>query len=117
ITAHIFARAYTFVPHDARAMMAAALRDLRASDLLVAEVTHKAIGVGIEVGMAAALGKPIVYVRRADAEPSTTVGGLAAAFIIYRDAADLRTQLGATLARGLTPPLTGSADHAELADS
>ncbi len=103
ITAHIFVRAYTFAPDDARAMMAAALRDLHAADLLIAEVTHKAIGVGVEVGMAAALGKPVIYVRHADAEPSTTVGGLAAAHITYRDAADLEAQLSTTLARGLTP--------------
>mgnify|MGYP005847834119 CR=1 FL=1 len=103
ITPHILVRSYTFAPDDARAMMATALSEVRAADLLIAEVTHKAIGVGVEVGMAAALGKPIVYVRHASAEPSTTVGGLAAAHIIYRDAADLRAQLSATLARGLTP--------------
>lgn len=103
ITARIFVRDHAFAPEDACTMMAAALRDLRAADLLIAEVTHKAIGVGIEVGMAAALGKPVVYVRHADAEPSTTVGGLAAATITYQHAADLRTQLSETLARGLTP--------------
>lgn len=103
ITPHIFVRAHTFAPDDARAMMAAALRDLRAADLLIAEVTHKAIGVGVEVGMAAALSKPVVYVRHARAEPSTTVGGLAAVTITYRDAADLQAQLSAALARGLTP--------------
>lgn len=103
ITPHIFVRAYTFAPDDSGAMMSAALRDLRAADLLIAEVTHKAIGVGVEVGMAAALDKPIVYVRQASAEPSTTVGGLAAAHITYRDAADLRAQLSTALARLLTP--------------
>ena len=103
ITARIFVRDYAFAPEDTRAMMAAALHDLRTADLLIAEVTHKAIGVGIEVGMAAALDKPILYVRHRDSEPSTTVGGLAAAAITYRDAADLRTQLSETMARGLTP--------------
>lgn len=103
ITPHIFVRAYTFAPDDSGAMMSAALRDLRAADLLIAEVTHKAIGVGVEVGMAAALDKPIVYVRQVSAEPSTTVGGLAAAHITYRDAADLRAQLSTALARLLTP--------------
>lgn len=95
---HVFIERYAFAPEDARRMMATALRDLRAADLLVAEVSHKAIGVGIEVGAAAAWNIPIVAVRRAGAEPSTTVGGLAAASIVYRAPDDLRAALEAALA-------------------
>jgi len=98
VTALIFVRAYDFRPDEAAIMMATTLREVRAADLLIAEVSYKAIGVGIEVGMAAALGKPIVYVRQVTAEPSTTVGGLAAATVVYHDAADLRAQLEAALA-------------------
>jgi nucleoside 2-deoxyribosyltransferase len=98
LTPLIFVRAYTFAPEDARAMMIATLRDVRAADLLIAEVTYKAIGVGIEVGMAAALGKPVVYVHHVSAELSTTVGGLAAATVIYHDVAALQRRLEATLA-------------------
>lgn len=103
LAAHVFIRAYDFSPHQAQAMMAATLRDVRAADLLIAEVSHKAIGVGIEIGLAAAWGKPIVYVRHASAEPSTTVSGLAAATVVYRDAADLRARLAATLGTLLSP--------------
>ena len=98
VHAHIFVEAYTFAPDDQRAMMAATQADLRAADLLVAEITHKAIGVGIEIGFAAALGLPIIYARHADAEPSTTVGGLATHTIVYHSPADLRDQLAAALA-------------------
>lgn len=97
LTAHIFVRAHHFRPDQAQEMMIATLRAVRAADLLIAEVSYKAIGVGIEVGMAAALSKPILYVRQASAEPSTTVGGLATATIVYLNAADLRAQLDAAL--------------------
>lgn len=97
IRAHVFVDAYTFTPDQQREMMAATAADLRAADLLIAEVTHKAIGVGIEVGYAAALGKPVIYLRRAESEPSTTVGGLAACALVYRSPDDLREQLAAAL--------------------
>ncbi|HML22236.1 MAG TPA: nucleoside 2-deoxyribosyltransferase [Aggregatilinea sp.] len=92
-TPRIFIEDYQFAPDDQRAMMAATQAELRACRLLVAEVTHKAIGVGIEVGYAAALGVPIVAVRHADAEPSTTVGGLAARTVVYRTPGDLERDL------------------------
>lgn len=93
--AHVFVNAYTFTPDQQREMMAATVADLRAADLLIAEVTYKAIGVGIEVGYAAALGKPILYLRRAGSEPSTTVGGLATHTLVYCSPDDLRAQLAA----------------------
>lgn len=95
--AHIFVQEYAFAPDQQRDMMAATLRDLRAADILIAEVSHKAIGVGIEVGYAAALGIPIIYVRHASAESSTTVGGLAIATITYQTPRDLRETLDAEL--------------------
>ncbi len=64
-------------------MMQAACEAIRQVDLLVAEVSEKAIGVGIEVGYAAALGIPVIYLRKADSDYSTTVGGLAAYSLIY----------------------------------
>lgn len=95
---HVFIEMYTFAPQDARAMMTAALRDLRAAALLVAETTHKAIGVGVEVGAAAAWNIPIIAVRRSDAAPSTTVSGLADVTLTYSEADDLRAALAGALA-------------------
>ena len=37
--------------------------DIDNSDILIAEVSEKAIGVGIEVGYAKAKGKPIIYIK------------------------------------------------------
>jgi nucleoside 2-deoxyribosyltransferase len=94
----IFIREYTFAPGDERAMMDATRRELNRADLLIAEVTHKAIGVGIEIGCAAALGKPVIYLRRAGSPYSTTVGGIASQAITYSGPDDLREQLAAALA-------------------
>lgn len=93
----VFVQQYHFAPDQQQAMMAATQAELRQADLLVAEVSHKAIGVGIEIGYAAALGKPIIYVRQSSAEPSTTVGGLASASIVYDNVDDLRDKLAEVL--------------------
>ena len=67
------------------------------TDFLIAEVSEQAIGVGIEVGYAAAKGKPVIYVRRADAEFSTAVGGIATHSISYSTETELRTKLSHTI--------------------
>ncbi len=97
IQAHIFVRAYHFGPDDQRAMMAKTQADLRAADLQIAVVTYKAIGVGIEIGYAAALDMPVIVVRSVDAEPSTTAEGIADAVIVYDTPADLHARLEALL--------------------
>ncbi|MBZ0295567.1 MAG: nucleoside 2-deoxyribosyltransferase [Anaerolineae bacterium] len=94
---HTFVRCYQFADDQAHEMMQTALRDLEQADMLIAEVTYKAIGVGVEVGYAHALGKPILYLHHADAEYSKTIGGLADVVICYRDLPDLAAQLGAAL--------------------
>lgn len=97
LRAHIFVNAYSFAPEQTRAMMDQTVADIRAAQVLIAEVTHKAIGVGIEVGYAAALGIPVIYVRHTDAEPSTTVGGLADHMVVYANTESLRRQLSILL--------------------
>ncbi len=54
--------------------------------------------IGIEVGYTTALQKPVLYVRHADAEHATTMGGLADVTIVYTDTDDLRRKLDRTLA-------------------
>ena len=93
----VFVERYHFGLDEARTMMQTAKKHLDESDVLIAELSHKAIGVGVEVGYMAAQGKPIVYLRREGAEYSSTVGGLADVAITYRDIADLKGQLGAVL--------------------
>lgn len=97
LRANIFVNAYSFAPEQTRAMMQQTVADIRAARVLIAEVTYKAIGVGIEVGYAAALGIPVIYVRHADAEPSTTVGGIADYAVVYDSSESLRRQLSIVL--------------------
>ena len=97
LRAHIFVRAYTFAPDDQRAMMDRTQSDLRVAGLLIAEVSHKAIGVGIEIGFAKALGIPVIYLRHETAAPSTTVGGIADHALVYANADDLRARLAEVL--------------------
>ncbi|MCB9436047.1 MAG: hypothetical protein H6673_03525 [Anaerolineales bacterium] len=88
-----FVTTYRFELGQEREMMALSCALIRAANLLIAEVTHKAIGVGVEVGFAAALGIPIIYARHAEAEYSTTIGGVATYNIAYHHPAELMTQL------------------------
>lgn len=88
-----FVTSYRFELGQEHNMMNLACSSIRSADLLIAEVTHKAIGVGIEVGFATALGIPIVYLRQSDAEYSMTVGGVASYCLVYHQAKDLAEQL------------------------
>lgn len=92
IVPFVFLDHYHFAPEDALNMMQTARKHMDESNILIAEVSHKAIGVGIEVGYMAAQGKTIIYLRRDGTDYSTTVGGLAAFEIVYRGAKDLQEQ-------------------------
>ncbi len=82
-----------FGPGQWREMMATALQAIQQADLFIAEVSEKVIGVGIEIGYATALGKPIIYLRKSDAPFSTTVGGLATSAIVYDHPQDVQDKL------------------------
>lgn len=97
ISAFVFVDKYNFDPSQEREMMRQAITDIENSDLLIAETSHKAIGVGVEVGYAKAKNKPIIYLRNNDAEHSTTVSGISNFQIIYSDADDLASKLFAVL--------------------
>jgi len=70
-------------------MMETAFLEIDKSDFLIAELTTKSIGVGIEIGYAFATGKPIVYLRRKDSEYSTTASGSSTYNIEYENENDL----------------------------
>lgn len=95
----VFVDQYHFAPQQEKEMMQQAFRDISGSDLLIAEVSEKAIGVGIEIGYAAALGKPIIYLRHAQAEHSTTAAGTAGYSVIYPAAAEIAGLLAPILAK------------------
>ncbi len=75
IATFIFVDHYQFDASQEQQMMQQALADIDRCDILVAETSHKSIGIGVEAGYAKAKGKTIVYIRQKDAEHSTTVAG------------------------------------------
>lgn len=92
-----FVTTYQFQTGQEHEMMTLACSLIRSADVLIAEVSQKAIGVGIEVGYAAAVGLPIIYLRQTNAEPSTTVGGIATYSVVYQTTEDLADQLRSAL--------------------
>lgn len=99
IALFIFVDQYHFTPKEEKQMMQQAFRDISGSDLLIAEVSEKAIGVGIEIGYAAAQGKPVIYLRQARAEHSTTAAGTAGYSVIYTNADEIATLLAPIIAK------------------
>ena len=98
----IFVDCYQFHPDQEKQMMEQALRDLNHCDLLIAETSHKGIGIGIEAGYAKAKGKPVIYVRQQNAAHSTTVSGISDFQIVYADLYDLEKKLEDILAEILS---------------
>lgn len=93
ITPFVFVDAFSFEVTAEKLMMQQAITAIDNCGLFIAEASYKAIGIGVEAGYAKAKGKPIIYLRHANAAHSTTVGGISDYAIIYTDAADLAQQL------------------------
>ncbi len=89
----IFVDHYRFSPEQEKEMMKQAFTDINNADLLMAEVSNKAIGVGIEIGYAAGRGKPVIYLRHVSAEHSTTAAGSASKVIVYENPGDLALKM------------------------
>lgn len=81
----VFVDNYEFNATQEKEMMRIAFEEIDKSDFLIAELTKKAIGVGVEVGYAFAKQKPIVYIKREDAKHSTTVAGSSDFVITYKN--------------------------------
>jgi 2'-deoxynucleoside 5'-phosphate N-hydrolase len=93
IVPFVFADQYQFNRSEEQQMMQQAMTDIDRCDILIAETSDKGIGIGIEVGYAKALNKPVIYIRRKEAEHSTTVSGISDFQIIYADTSDLQVKL------------------------
>lgn len=89
----VFVEQYNFHPQQTKLMMETSTGHIQACDLFIAELTHKAVGVGIEAGFAFANQKPIIYLHHADAGISTTLSGIADNEIAYQTHHDLKSQL------------------------
>lgn len=93
----VFVDHYHFDSNDEVKMMETAMLEIDRSDLLIAEVSVKAIGVGLEAGYAAAKNKPVWYLRNQNAPHSSTVSGIATERIFYLNEQDLADQLAGIL--------------------
>jgi nucleoside 2-deoxyribosyltransferase len=89
----IFVDTYHFSVNEEQQMMQQAFREIDSADMLIAEVSEKAIGVGIEIGYATAKNKPVIYLRNTASEHSTTASGSAAHSICYKDTPELTEKL------------------------
>ena len=86
----VFVDEFRFTTLQEKEMMVKALRSIDDCDILIAEVSDKAIGIGVEAGYAKAKGKTVIYLRNKTAEHSTTVSGIGDFSLIYNDVADLK---------------------------
>lgn len=89
----IFIDQFKFTAAQEKEMMQQAMLSIDECDLLIAETTDKAIGVGIEAGYAKAKGKKVIYLRKKNAEHSTTLSGISDFQIVYEGLADLKRQM------------------------
>lgn len=89
----VFVDHFNFTPAEESAMMQQAFQEIDHADLLIAECSEKAIGVGIEAGYALGKGKNVWYLRQINSPHSTTLSGAAQKSFIYSDPADLGTQI------------------------
>ncbi len=89
----VFVDKYNFKANQEKEMMETAFNEIDNAVLLVAELTTKSIGVGIEIGYAFAKGIPIIYLLRKNAEYSTTASGSSTYIVEYENGFDLNKSM------------------------
>lgn len=94
-----FVDKYNFKENEEKEMMETAFLEIDKSDFLIAELTTKSIGVGIEIGYACAKGKPIIYLCKKDSEYSMTASGSSTYNIEYENETDLMELMKTLLKR------------------
>lgn len=80
----------TFPPH---LLMEKTFQSITQCHYLLADVTEKGMGIGIEIGYAAASQIPVIGMVRSGYEVSTTVMGVARKIITYMDEIDAVNQV------------------------
>ncbi len=82
----VFVDKYNFQQSEEKDMMMTAFSEIDSCDFLIAELTTKSIGVGIEIGYAYSKNIPICYIRRKGSEYSTTAAGCSSLIVEYENA-------------------------------
>lgn len=78
---------------DEKAMMSKAIMELNNCDLLIAEISECAFGVGIEVGYMMAKNKHIISIKNIQTPDSPTIKGVSDKYIVYSDLDELEIKL------------------------
>lgn len=89
----VFVDKYNFKENQEKEMMKMAFKELDESDILIAELSTKSIGVGIEIGYAFAKNKVIFYLFNEKENYSTTASGTANFIIKYKNSLDLNEKI------------------------
>ncbi len=89
----VFVDKYNFKANQEKEMMETAFNEIDNTDFLIAELTTKSIGVGIEIGYAFAKEMPIIYLRKKNAEYSTTASGSSTHIVEYENEFDLNESM------------------------
>ena len=89
----VFVDKYDFTTEQEQEMMDLAFDEIEKCNIMLVEVSKKAIGVGVEAGYAKARAKPIIYLRRKDTSYSTTIGGTSDYKIEYNNEHHLESEL------------------------
>ncbi len=85
----VFVDVYNFTDNQEKKMMQAAFKEIDSCDVLIAELSTKSIGVGIEIGYAYATKTPVIYLKKNEAAYSTTAAGCSKTTINYTHVKDL----------------------------
>jgi len=85
----VFVDKNNFKPNQEKEMMKTAFNEIDNTDFLIAELTTKSIGVGIEIGYAFAKEMPIIYLHKKNAEYSSTASGSSTYIVAYENEFDL----------------------------
>ncbi len=89
----VFVDKYNFESDQEKEMMETAFNEIDNSDFLIAELTTKSIGVGIEIGYTFAKKMPIIYLRKKNAAYSTTASGSSNYIMEYENEFDLNESM------------------------
>ena len=89
----VFVDKYNFKANEEVQMMKKAFEEIDNSDLLIAELSTKSIGVGIEIGYAFVKEIPVFYLRKKGSEYSTTAAGCAKYIVEYENEHNLTVQI------------------------
>lgn len=89
----VFVDRYNFKHNEEKIMIQTAFKEIDTCNFLIAELSTKSIGVGVEIGYAVAKNIPIIYLYKYNAEYATTAAGTAKKIIKYKNTIDLENQI------------------------